>query len=231
MRDRQLILAGAQREVHAAVVVLAEFRVQLRDQFSQRLPVPGHQLGQQQRHHGGVALGQIEFRADSAGFLATQKNVVFEHQFADVFETDRRFVNFAAEARGDFVDQLCRRKSFGDVARDAARAGQMPQQQRENLVRRNERPRAIHRADAVAVAIGAESGVVAAGEHGAAQGLNVRLDRFWIRAAEERIARAANFIAGDSVAAEKLAEQTARRAVHGVDDEAQAGGGEAIPIH
>ena len=52
---------------------------------------------------------------------------------------------------------------------------------------------AVHRADAVAVAIGGESGIVAAFARGALQRLDVRLDWLGMDAAEKRVARCREF--------------------------------------
>ena len=71
--------------------MLAEFAMQIGDQFFQALAVPGHHLGQQQGAHGGVALRQIQFRPDAAAFLAAQQDVALQHAVADVFEADGRF--------------------------------------------------------------------------------------------------------------------------------------------
>ena len=109
--------------------------------------------------------------------------------------------------------------------------GQVPQQNRKNLVRRDERAVAVHRADAVAVAIRAQPGVILAGEHRAAQRLDVRLDGLGIDAAKQRIARAANFIAGDAVPRHQLAQQSARRAVHRVHDKPEFRGADSLPVH
>ena len=101
----------------------------------------------------------------------------------------------APEFRGNLVDHLGGRKCFRHVAGQIARSGQVPEQNRENLVRSDERAVAVDRADAVGVAIEREARVVAAVDHRAAQRLDVRLDRLRIHAAEKRIARAANFVA------------------------------------
>ena len=108
----------------APVMMLAEFRLKLRDEFSQGFPVPRHHFHEQQRHHGGVALGQIKFRADAARLFSAQQNVALQHQFADVLEADRRLEYFAAEFLRDLVEHFRRGKSFRDVAGNPARARQ-----------------------------------------------------------------------------------------------------------
>src|SRR5271169_5788185 len=90
---------------------------------------------------------------------------------------------------------------------------------------------AIHGADAVGVSIKREACVEFALHHGALQCCDVRLDRLRIHAAEERIAHAANFFTGNLVTAEKIAQQAATSAVHGIDNETEFGGAQAIPVH
>ena len=107
----------------------------------------------------------------------------------------------------------------------------MPQQDGKNLVRVDERAVTIHCADAVGVAIEREAGVEFALHHGPLQRCDVRLDRLRVYAAEERVARATNLFTGDFVAAEQIAQQSAPRAVHGINHKADFGGAQAIPIH
>ena len=193
--------------------------------------MPGHHFGKQQRVDRGVALGQVQLGSDAAAFFAAQQNVAFQHAVADVFEADGSFPDLAAEFRGDLIDHFRRGECLGYRAFEFARAGQMPQQDRENLVRIDEGAIAVHCADAVGVAIEREACVEFALHHGALQRCDVRLDRLRIHAAEERVARAANFFACDFVAAEKIAQQAATRAMHGINHEAEFGGAEAIPIY
>ena len=56
----------------------------------------------------------------------------------------------------------------------------------------------------------AKADVVFAGENGFAQRVDVRLDRFGMRAAEKRIACAADFVAGDAVALENFGQEGQR---------------------
>ena len=132
---------------------------------------------------------------------------------------------------GNLVDHFGDGKGFRDVAREVARARKMPEENRENLVRRDERAVGIHRADAVRVAIEREPRVVAARAHRLAQGLDVRLDRLRIHAAEKRIALAADFSGLDSVAAKQLAQQASSRSVHRINQEAELRSSQTVPIH
>ncbi len=157
-------------------------------------------------------------------------DVSFEHPVANVFEADRRLPHFAPEFRGNLVDHLRGRKRLRHVAGQIARSGQMPEQNRKNLVRRDERAVAVDRADAVRVAIEREACVIAAIDHRPTQRLNVRLDRLGIHAAEKRIARAANFGRLDAVTAEKLAQQSAARSVHRIDHVAEFRRLQPVPI-
>src|SRR3984957_5301496 len=217
-------------EVNAAVVMFAKFVLQHGDEFTEALTVPGHDFGQKQGIHGGVAFGQVEFGADAAAFLAAEENVAFEHAVANVFEADRGFPDFAAEFRGDLVDHFGGGKSFGDFAGKLTGTGEMPEQDGENLVRIDERAIAIDCADAVGVAVEAKTRVVFSFDHGLAERGDVRLDGFGIHAAEERVAIGANLFAGDSVAAKETGEQAAAGAVHGIDYETKICRPNAIPI-
>ena len=230
MLDGFFFLAGLEVEIDAAVVIFAEFGVQRGEEFAERFAVPGHQFREEQSGDGGVAFGKIEAGADAAAFFAADQDVLLEHELADVFEADGDFVELAAEFGGELVDELGDGESFGDVAGEIAGSGEVPDEQGENLVRIDERAVAIDGADAVAVAVGAEAGVVFSGAHGLAQRVDVRLDGFGMDAAEARIARAANFVAGDAVAAEKFEEQAGGGAVHGVGDEAKFGVANALPV-
>src|SRR5579885_655530 len=87
----------------------------------------------------------------------------------------------------------------------------------------------MHCSDAVAVTIRSETGIIAAANGFTERG-DVRFDRLGIRAAEERITRAANLMAGYAVPPHQRNQQTARRAVHRIDDEAKLGGSQLFPV-
>ncbi len=108
MLDCAFFLPRLQFEIDAAVMMLAEFGMKLRDQLAERFSVPRHHFGQQQRHHRCIALGQIQFGADPPGFFAAQQDVALEHQLADIFEADGRLKHLTAEFGGDLVDHLGR---------------------------------------------------------------------------------------------------------------------------
>jgi hypothetical protein len=111
-----------------------------------------------------------------------------------------------------------------------AGADEMPDEERENLMRIDEGAVAIDGADAVAVAVGAKADVIFAGEDGFAERVDVRLDGFGMSAAEKRVARAADFVASDAVAFEKIGEYACSGAVHGVGNKAEFRFAKAVPI-
>ena len=47
------------------------------------------------------------------------ENILLEHEFADVFEADRDFVEFAIVFGGELVDEFGDGESFGDFAVEA----------------------------------------------------------------------------------------------------------------
>ncbi len=139
-------------------------------------------------------------------------------------------MQLSAELCSEFVDQFCDRKSLGNVAGKVAGTGKLPNEQGKDLVRIYERAVAVDRADAIAIAVGAERGIIFPGAHRLPSGFYVRLDRLGMNAGKARIARSANLVAGDAVAGEQLAKQAGRRAVHGVAHEAELRTAEALPI-
>src|SRR5580704_15994089 len=213
MVDGLFFLAGFEIEVNAAVMIFAEFLVKSGEELAESLSMPGHEFGKEKRGDGGVAFGEIHAGADAAAFFATDENILLEHELADVFEADGDFVEFAIVFCGEFVDKFGDGDSFGDLAFELTGANEVPDEEREDLVGIAEGAVAIDRADAVADTVGGESDIVFAGEDGCAERIDVRLDRLGMRAAEKRIARAANFVAGDAVALENFREDTGGGAV------------------
>src|SRR5262249_18315409 len=155
----------------------SEFRVQCSDQFAERFAMPGHELREEQRRNGGIPLRQIKARADTAALFAAKQDVLPEHQFADVFEADRHFVEFTTELFRQLVDELGYREGFRDVAWKIAHPCKMPDQQRKYLMWVDEAAVTIDGADAVTVAVGAEAGVVFSRKHGSPERFDVWLDR------------------------------------------------------
>src|SRR5216684_3439064 len=230
MCDSFFFLARLDVEVHAAVMILAELGGKHGEQFAQRFAVPGHQFHKEQRGNGGVAFGEVEAGANPAAFFAANQNVLFEHQLADVFEADGRFMKLAAELGGKFVDKFGDGECLGNVSWKVARSRQMPDEQCKNLVRIDKRAVAVDGADAVAISIGAQAGVELSREHRLAQCFDVWLDRFRVYAAETRVAHAANFVASDAIAPEKFNEQARGRSMHDIRDEAKFRVAQPLPI-
>src|SRR5262245_49736168 len=96
--------------------MLAKFLVKRREKLAKRFAVPGHEFHKEKSRDSGVAFGEIKAEADAAAFLAADENVLFEHEFADVFKADGNFVKFAIEFGGELVDEFCDGKGFCDVA-------------------------------------------------------------------------------------------------------------------
>src|SRR5712692_2564680 len=192
--------------------------------------MPGHQFREEQCGDRGVALGKIEAGADAAAFFAANQNILLEHQLADVLEADGDFVELAPELRCESVDEFCDRKGFRNIARQVASSGEMPDEESENLMGIDERTIAVDGADAVAIAIGAERGIVFSGAHRLAGGFDVRLDRLRMNSGEARISTPANFIASDAISREEIAKQTRGGAMHGIAEEAELGIAQTLPI-
>ncbi len=229
--DSFFFLARLHVEVNTSVVMFAKFFVERGEQFTEGLAVPGHEFGEEKRRDGGVALGEIEAEANAAAFFTADQNVLFEHQFTDVFKADRNFVELAIEFCCELVNEFGDGEGFRDVTRKIAHAGEVPDEERKNLVRIDEGTIAVDCADAVTVAVGGKASVIFSGKDGIAESKDVRLDGLGIDAAETRIAYAANFVATNTVTLEQFWQEGCRGAVHGVGDETEFGFADAIPVN
>src|SRR5690348_15780900 len=78
--DCFFFLPGAQLEVHAPVVMLAEFLVQHFHQFAEPLSVPRHHFGEEQSADRRITLRQIHFRRESTAFFPAQQDVRSEER-------------------------------------------------------------------------------------------------------------------------------------------------------
>src|SRR5690348_9005202 len=117
----------------------------------------------------------MQFRANAAAFFATEENIAFKHAIANVFESDRFFPYLATEFGGDLVDHLRGGKCLCNIARKITRAGKMPEENRENLMRRHKRAVAIDGADAIGISVKRETSVVTKRFNSLAKSLYVRL--------------------------------------------------------
>src|SRR5260370_31280267 len=194
MSDRFFLLAGLQIEIDATIVILAEFRCKRRQQLAKRLTVPGHQFRKQERRNCGGPLGDVQTGADAAAFFAANQNVLFEHQLANVLESNRRLMELSPEFCGELVNQLGNGECSCDVSRQVASSREMPDEQRKDLMRMHERSVAVKGADAGSIAIGAQASVAFSGTHGLPQRFDMRIERFWMDALETRTAPEAHMI-------------------------------------
>ena len=152
-------------EVDAAVVMFAEFFVERGEEFAERFAVPCHEFGQKERGDRGVAFREVQAESDTAAFFAADENILFEHQFADVFEADGNFVQLAVELCCELVDELCNRKRFGDLAWKISHSSEVPDEHGKDLVWIDEGTVAVDRANTIAIAVGGEAGVVFSGDY------------------------------------------------------------------
>src|SRR5690242_21709067 len=98
----------------------------------------------------------------------------------------------------------------------------MPEQNGEDLLRRDESAVGVHGADAVAISIGGKTGVIAAAANGLSQGRDMGFDRFGIDSAEKRIVCAANLVASHAMAAHQRNQQAPRSEERRVGKECKA---------
>ena len=101
--------------------------LQLLQDSSQRFPFRRDQFGHEQAGENSVLLRHVAFHAQSAGFFAADNDRLAFHQCADVFEADRRLVDFHAEQLRDGIDLMAGRNGANHRAGPAAILFQMIQ--------------------------------------------------------------------------------------------------------
>ena len=195
--------------------------LQIGDKLAECLAFFGHHVGQQERVQQAVALGQVALEADAARFLAAHHDFALQHVVADELEADAVFEQFAAVLFANAVEHFGGVEGAGDGAGPAFAAQNPAQQHGEDLVRIDEVAVFIRGADAVGIAIGAQAGVAAVGNHRILKGADVRLDGLGVDAREQRIDMAPNLDVIDSKPRKDIGKNGAARAVHGIDSELQ----------
>src|SRR5258708_9472102 len=89
----------------------------------------------------------------------------------------------------------------------------------------------VQGSDAVHIAIGGKPRIVFPCGDSPLQGSNVWFNRFRMRSAKTRIARAANFVAYNSVTQKKFRKKTGGGAMHRVEPKPQLRFLDAFPVH
>src|SRR5438132_8792391 len=100
-------LAGLDRNVQvaAAVMKLAELVPHLANELSATLAGSREQIEKQKIDKNSVTLGQMPRESNASALLTADENFIFQHQFADVFESDGTLVKLKAKLRRDTWNQ------------------------------------------------------------------------------------------------------------------------------
>ena len=147
---------GLDRQVHVAPAVreAAELGGEIVEGLSERAAGERQALDEQQRRQHAVALRQVKREGVAAALLAARHGLAPVHQLGDVLEADAGLVQRRAPRRGgDPVDLEGGREGLRDTARDAAAAEHVQEQQREDLVGRDEAAGGVQHAEPVRVAV------------------------------------------------------------------------------
>src|SRR3954454_9278141 len=115
--------------------------------------------------------------ADPAGLLATDKDVVFEHEIAHVLESDAVLIERLIVLGGDPVQHFGRVERACDSTGPSFALKQPAQQDGKNLMRVNEIAVFIYGAESISIAIGYKSCLTFFGDDGVLQCADVGLDR------------------------------------------------------
>ena len=208
--------------VDATVLMLPIFRLQGGDQFAKRLSFISHHVGQQQTVEQSIPLRQVSGDSDAAGLLSPDKNVLLQHQVADILEADAVLVQLAPVFRGDAVQHLCRIERPRDIARPSLSPQQPFQQDGEYLVRVHHVAMLVHRADAIRVAVGDKAGIAFFSNDSLLRLGYVRQNRLRVDAWKCRIQFAAHLDKGNAGPAEDARDVSTPGAVHRVNQKAIA---------
>ncbi len=196
---------------------LAELFGELLENLAQRFSFGGHQLRHRQAGEDAVFFRHVTFDTESAGFFAAHDDGLAFHQCADVFEADRRFVDFHTEHVRHGVHLMTRRHGPHDRARPAAVLLQVIQGQREDLIRCQPGAVLVHDAETVGVAVQAQAELRLAAANEFADLGHAVCVRLGMMPAEERV----QFVVedGDFRAGffQQRVEVAAARAIHEFD--------------
>ena len=159
----------------------------------------------------------------AAALLAARDGLAAVHQLGHVLEADPGLDERGSERARDAVDLEGRRERLRDPALLAAAAEDVEQQQREDLVRRDEPALRVEHAQPIGVAVLRDGEVEAPRAHALRGGREVRGDRLGVHAAEERVARGAEGLdaQGARAARQDLGDQGARGPVHRVGEDGE----------
>src|SRR5208283_716933 len=171
-------------QIAPAIVVRAEFTLQVSDELAERLLFFRHDIGQQERVEDAVAFGEKAAVSYAPGFLSADQNFVVHHQIGNVFEADVAFVQLASVLGGDAVHHAGGVEGAHHIARPLLVLQQPVQQNAHALVRIDEAAIFGHSANAVGIAVGDQAGVAFFLYYGLLQQGDVRQDRFGINAGE-----------------------------------------------
>src|SRR6516162_1549774 len=157
--------------------------------------------------------------ANSARLLTTNQDVALAHKVANVLEADSALVHLAAVFGADAVDHAGGVEGAYDFARPLLALQEPFKNQGKDLVRVDEA--AIFRdcAETVGVAVGGESRLAVSANDGLLQKCDVGKDRLGVDAGKRRVDFTPNFDVFNPSFGEDALQDSATRAVHGVDGE------------
>src|SRR5690349_3425093 len=115
----------------------------------QALVAPGHHFGYQQTSQNAVLFGNVSLDGEASRFFTADDDSVCFDQFANVFEPDRSLVQFTIAAFGHRVQKMGRSHASRRSAAPPTGFNQIIQQQRNDLIRRNERATLVQDAESV----------------------------------------------------------------------------------
>src|SRR5262245_37300624 len=166
--------------------------------------------------------------ADAARFFTADKDVTFEHEIADVLEADAALVDPPVMLGGDAIKHFGGVECADDFAGPLLAFQDPAQKDGVDLVRVDEGAVFGDGAHAVGIAISDEAAVALLAHDHLLGSLDMRLDGFRINSGKKRVDLAPDLHVLNAPLFENAREHAATSAVHGVNQELEAGFGDEV---
>src|SRR6185503_9113991 len=137
------------------------------------------------------------------------QDIVVQHQVGDVFESDRRLVEFEIKCGGHSFKKDRLRKGADNAAAHFSFTHKMQKNYRHNVVHCHRFAEFVHRTYSIGVTVSRHAHQRLGLDDSLLERPKVLVNRFWINSAEKRIAVAANCLNLELAALQKAFDPTA----------------------
>ena len=188
-------------------------------------------LQQQQPHQYAITLWDVAPDAHPTRLLPTDEHITIQHVVGDVVKADGRLHQWQAIAHRQPVHQTGGGDALDDRPTPPPLLNQVPQGQREDVMRVHEVPMGIHRAYAVAVSVGSQPQVGVVGLDVRPQGTQVAGNGLGVDAAKAGVHLAPDFVHPAPRASQHIGDALTARSVHRVGHHSQFTIRDYVQVH